>query len=235
MAVCISSISDNAQEAQALSERSLNSAREAETEIKQTAEEINRVDSAIRLQAGTIDQLAQRALAINGVATTIKEIADQTNLLALNAAIEAARAGEQGRGFAVVADEVRKLAERTSSATLEIGQTISAMQTETAGAVSSINATLDQVQTGGVNLSKLAAERIATIATQTQETSQGMRDIATATNEQSVASNHVARNVEQLTYAIGENDLALQMASKTSQQIAALANDLDVLVQRFKT
>ena len=234
MAVCISSISDNAQEAQALSERSLNSAREAETEIKQTAEEINRVDSAIRLQAGTIDQLAQRALAINGVATTIKEIADQTNLLALNAAIEAARAGEQGRGFAVVADEVRKLAERTSSATLEIGQTISAMQTETAGAVSSINATLDQVQTG-VNLSKLAAERIATIATQTQETSQGMRDIATATNEQSVASNHVARNVEQLTYAIGENDLALQMASKTSQQIAALANDLDVLVQRFKT
>lgn len=234
MAVCISSIAENALDAQKQSEDAESRARAAETEIKQTAEEISRVDTSIRTQANTMEQLAQRALAINSVATTIKEIADQTNLLALNAAIEAARAGEQGRGFAVVADEVRKLAERTSSATLEIGNTISAMQQESSGAVTSINATLEQVKSG-VERSRNAAERIADIAAKTQETSQGMRDIATATSEQSEASNHVASNVEQITTAIGENDMALQLASKTSQQLAALATDLDSLVQRFKT
>ncbi|MEH6459205.1 methyl-accepting chemotaxis protein [Chitinimonas sp. JJ19] len=234
MSTSISLIAQNASDAGKTSEQAERDALSAVEEVKQTAAEIGKVDQAVRQQASTMAQLAQRAQAVSSVVATIREVAEQTNLLALNAAIEAARAGEQGRGFAVVADEVSKLAERTAAATLEISQTISSIQQETDTAVSGIGTTLGQVE-AGVARSRSAAEQIAGIADTTRITAMGMRDIAIATREQSEASNLMANNVEQITSAIAQNDVALQQASNTSQQIASLAAELESLVQRFRT
>ena len=163
----------------------------------------------------------------------IKDIAGQTNLLALNAAIEAARAGEQGRGFAVVADEVRKLAERTASATTEIEQMITGIQTETIGAVEAMDAALPEVQEG-VKLANSASESLRAIEDGARRTLARVGEVADSTHEQSAASTSIAQRVEQIANMVEETTITIRGTAETAHQLENIANSLKQQMSKFR-
>lgn len=231
--VSISHIADNAGEANylvnntgALSADSAKTMGEVATEVGKSAAEVSELSSLL-------DRLNQRSQDISGIIQVIKEIADQTNLLALNAAIEAARAGEQGRGFAVVADEVRKLAERTSSATLEITGMIDGIRGETNAAVRNMESTLGAVQSG-VSLSNHAAEKIVDIRQNMSQVMEKMSEIAHATKEQQDATTMMAQSAENITNQMQQSDAALHRANDSVAQLNHLAGFLREMFGRFK-
>ncbi len=201
--------------------------------VRDVSEQIHVLAGGVAENSQRIEGLGERSREIGGIVGVIREIADQTNLLALNAAIEAARAGEQGRGFAVVADEVRKLAERTGSATVDISTKIEAIQRDTDGAVEGMHASgkrLEEV----VALSAAAAASLARISEGTAAARARVEDIAHATEEESQAGAAIARNVEQVAAMAEENKQAIGETAHDAQQLTALANRLDNLVGRFK-
>ena len=167
------------------------------------------------------------------VVTVIRDIADQTNLLALNAAIEAARAGEQGRGFAVVADEVRKLAERTAQATLQISTMVGAIRDETTRAVGDVNQTVTAVEEG-VGLTREAVDNIHAIRAAMQEVVSKMNEIAHSTTEQHNATTLIAQSTEAINGRVLENDETLQHVSQTLQQLSSSAGKMDAEFGKFR-
>lgn len=233
MTASISHIAESAKNAELMTQESGNASRELATDVRATAEEISLISTTIQQLQSVLQGLDSRSMQISNIVAVIKEIADQTNLLALNAAIEAARAGEQGRGFAVVADEVRKLAERTGVSTVEIGNMIHLIQEETKTAVASMNEAVNQVQRG-VEKSQSVTHSIQRIEQSAQEVEHALASIASATSEQSAASHEIARNIARIHDMSESADASIQATQTETEQLRRLAQELRGLMDKFR-
>jgi len=232
MTVSIGHVAEHAQEAAAIAGRSSELAREGEAIVRAASSEMNSIADSVQHGSRLVETLNRRSAQISSIVKVIKDIADQTNLLALNAAIEAARAGEQGRGFAVVADEVRKLAERTGTATSEIGSMIDAIQHETSTVVETMQAGGDKV-VQGVKLADDAAAALEKIKAQALEAVESVNAIAAATREQQAASSDIARNVERIAQMTEESGASISDSAESARQLEQLASVLQARVARF--
>jgi methyl-accepting chemotaxis protein len=233
MTVGIGQIADNAREAHDQSVQSEDLSRKGSAIIRGAASEMGKIADSVEASSAIIGTLEQQSHEISAVVNVIKEIADQTNLLALNAAIEAARAGEQGRGFAVVADEVRKLAERTSLSTQEIATTIEKIQGGTKNAVQSMVAGVDQVRSG-MALAQQAGASIVEIESGAQRVARVVNDITNSLREQSSVSGEIARNVEMIASMVESNNSAAAQAAGAAGQLEYLAADLSRSIGSFR-
>jgi methyl-accepting chemotaxis protein len=201
--------------------------------VQGTVDGMARIAERVRATAENVENLGNRSNEIGAIVGTIEDIADQTNLLALNAAIEAARAGEQGRGFAVVADEVRALAERTTRATKEIGSMIKAIQAETRQAVASMETGVSEVERGTEEASR-SGGALQEILSQINEVTTQINQIATAAEEQSSTSREISNNMHMITQVVQETARGTHATANSADQLASLATDLKNLVGQFK-
>ena len=201
MSTTSSEIAQNCLSAAKSSERANQSALTGQSIADETLAVMNRIDDIVKNSAKIIRGLGERSGEIGGVISLINDIADQTNLLALNAAIEAARAGEHGRGFAVVADEVRKLAEKTTEATKHIGETIKAMQSETKQAVISMEEGVKAVETGTEEARK-SDGALKDILQQISIVGSEIGQIAAASEQQTATTNELAQNIQAISEVI---------------------------------
>lgn len=202
--------------------------------VSETIDSMNGISDTARESSEIISALGTRSKDIGNIINVIDDIADQTNLLALNAAIEAARAGEQGRGFAVVADEVRKLAEKTMKATKEIGSMITAMQDETGRAITSMESEISAVGKG-VDLARRAGKALGEIVDKVDIVTAMVDQVTTATEQQSAATEQISGDIESVAGVINETSVSADQIAQASQDIAELAVKLKMTVEIFKT
>jgi methyl-accepting chemotaxis protein len=218
-----------AEGAQCASQSALNGA----SVVDKTVTVMGQIATKVQESARTVESLGARSDQIGAIIGTIEDIADQTNLLALNAAIEAARAGEQGRGFAVVADEVRALAERTTRATKEIGEMIKAIQIETKGAVSAMEEGVHQVESGTMEAAK-SGEALRDILEQINDVAMQVNQIATAAEEQTATTGEISSNMLQITDVVQQTSHGAHEAATAAAQLLGNAEELQRLVHQFK-
>ena len=233
LTVSSSHISSSARETERNAQDSMRLAADGSTRVGEAVGAIRKMSETVIGASERIRALETRIGEVSSIANVIKEIAGQTNLLALNAAIEAARAGEQGRGFAVVADEVRKLAERTSSATTEIEQMITGIQGDTGNAVSAMNAALPEVEQG-IALASLASDALGAIERGAREALTRVHEIADATHEQSAASTSIAQRVEEISHMVDNTTASIRGAAEAAVNLERIAGGLKEQVARFR-
>jgi len=201
--------------------------------VNRSVDEVKEISKTVHKASELVKDLGNQSEKIGEIVNVINEIADQTNLLALNAAIEAARAGEAGRGFAVVADEVRKLAERTANSTSEIGGMINAIQGDVERAVMTMNTVAKKVETG-VDLSGKAGQSLRVIVTSVDDLLGMVQQIASATDEMSATSEEINRDIEQIAAVSRETSASSEQTAQASGELAKLSNDLEDIVSRFR-
>ncbi len=230
------SVTEVAQKAADASTKAAGAGEQAATGgevVIRTVEGMRAISEQVNESAVAVGELGRRGEEIGEIISVINDIADQTNLLALNAAIEAARAGEHGRGFAVVADEVRKLAERTTTATEEVAESIKAIQGETTKAVDRMTSGQERVQEG-VQLAEQAGQALDAIVSESQSLAGMIQSIAAASEEQSAASTEVSQNVEAINAITNESTEGVRQAAQAAAQLSAKSEQLQEIVGRFK-
>jgi methyl-accepting chemotaxis protein len=233
MAATVTEVSGRTGEVSRQSTDAGNQATEGGEIVRRTVEEMGQIASQVESTSAAVGQLSDKAVKIGEILTVINDIADQTNLLALNAAIEAARAGEHGRGFAVVADEVRKLAERTQEATQEVSRSINEIQSSTSQATEMMGASKDRV-TSGVQLARQAGESLESIVRGSTTVAQSIDSIAAAVEEQSATSAEIARSIEVISASADEATQGANQAAAAATQLSGNAESLRELVSRFR-
>ncbi|WP_214186927.1 methyl-accepting chemotaxis protein [Geobacter hydrogenophilus] len=222
----LGSVAANAREAN-------DCARNGAEVIRRTMELMGKIEEMVTASASAVGDLGASSEQIGEIVGTIGDIADQTNLLALNAAIEAARAGEQGRGFAVVADEVRALAERTTAATREIGRMIQDIQAKTRDAVAAMEKGVSEVRAGAddaVQSEQAVRDILAHIDSLTGQVEQ----IATAVEQQSATTTAIVHNIREIRTVVEESAAGAQDTSRSAGELAQLAGGLEKLTGRFR-
>ncbi len=225
--------SKNALQTAETARKAKDTAEEGGQIVKETIEGMKRIADVVKRSAETVQALGKASDQIGEIISVIDDIADQTNLLALNAAIEAARAGEQGRGFAVVADEVRKLAERTTKATKEIATMIRQIQNETKGAVVSMAEGTQKVDEG-IALADKAGIALVKIVQISQQVTDMVNQIAAASEQQSSASEQISKNIEAISTVTQQTASGIQQIARSAEDLNRLTEQLRELVGTFK-
>ena len=233
MAKTIAVNSENAGETAHTAEQAKTAAEEGGKVVADTVSEMKQIANVVRESAGTIQDLGKSSDQIGEIISVIEHIADQTNLLALNAAIEAARAGEQGRGFAVVADEVRKLAEQTTKATKQIAGMIQQIQANSHGAVSSMANATKQVD-AGIVLADRAGTSLQEIVQTSQKVTHMVTQIAVANEEQSSTSEQISKNMEAIATVTQQTASGTQQIARAAEDLNRLTEILQRLVEQFR-
>lgn len=231
--VSIDQVRDSAREASDMAAEAGTASHGGGQVIHDAASEMGQVAAAVNTAAETIRELENYSSEISAIINVIREVADQTNLLALNAAIEAARAGEQGRGFAVVADEVRKLAERTTESTHTIATVIEKVQTGARKAAEEIKSGVARVN-GGVDLANRAGDSVSGIQNATNRVAAAVADIGNALNEQASAVQVIARGIERIANMAEENSASVKQTTSAAERLQQLAANLDGSAARFR-
>ncbi|MGE5490940.1 MAG: methyl-accepting chemotaxis protein [Actinomycetota bacterium] len=234
MMASIQQVAQHSEEAHRMSAYAGQTSEAGAVVIQSTVGNMGSIADSVKDASRTVAGLGSKSQEIDAIVRSIKDIADQTNLLALNAAIEAARAGEQGRGFAVVADEVRKLAERTAKSTDEIAGMIGGIQHETQSAVLTMERSVTQVSTG-VSLVASAGDNIAKIKDESAQVAHAVSAISDALAEQSAASGDISRNVETIAAQAESNSEHASHTAVAANQLEKLAESLNGKVSRFRT
>ena len=225
MSATVIEVAKNSQQASESARSAHETAARGGDVVGQAIEAMKEVAESTTVSAVTVKSLGKRSEDIGSIVSVINEIADQTNLLALNAAIEAARAGEQGRGFAVVADEVRRLAERTSKATKEISGMITAIQEETGKAVGAMNSGVSRVE-NGVKLANQAGEALHQIVSGVENVSEMIGQIATSAEEQSATTDEITQSMDSIAGVAVANVGSIAEVSHATEDLAKLAAEL---------
>ena len=234
MAQSVVEVSHNSEQAAQTAQQAGTAAQSGSQTVNDTVTIMQEISASSQQSAQAIQQLDQSSDKIGQIVAVIDEIAGQTGLLALNAAIEAARAGEHGRGFAVVAGEVRRLADRTSSATKEIGQIVAEVQKTTQQAVGAMDAGTRKVS-HGMEVAQQCTGELEQITSRASEVEHRISQIAAAATEQSHATSEVNARMESIAIMVRDASSATEESAEACEQLAELATDLQKLVGRFKT
>ena len=232
MTVSISVVSDNSRDTDNSVRESAGLSNEGRAALARVEDAMQKISASVHDSAQVIAALEKDSEGISTIVNVIKDIAGQTNLLALNAAIEAARAGEQGRGFAVVADEVRKLAERTTLSTQEIGAMVLSIQGSTGSAVSSMNAGIEIVAEGG-RLAADAGSAMVQVSERAGQVATMVSEISSALGEQSSASQQISSHVEHIAQMAEQNNAVSQETAQSAQRMQELASTMQQMISRF--